>query len=70
MLRLLVDSKVSLEGCRSRQVKMFRVPKIVGTILGVLKTRIIVFGGLHWDPPILGNYHMNVVLETLRTFKT
>ena len=51
MLRLLIDSKVSLEGCRSRQVTMFRVPIILGTVLGVPKTRIIVFGGLHWDPP-------------------
>ena len=31
-------------------------PKIRGTILGVPITRIIVFSGLHWGPPILGNY--------------
>ena len=33
-------------------------PKIRGTILGVPIIRIIVFWGLYWGPPILGNYHM------------
>ena len=33
-------------------------PKIRGTILGVPIIRTIVFWGLHWGPPILGNYHM------------
>ena len=36
------------------------VPKIRGTILGVPITRIIVFWGLYWGPPILGNYHMSM----------
>ena len=34
------------------------VPKIRGTILGVLIIRIIVFWGLYWGPLIWGNYHM------------
>ena len=33
-------------------------PKIWGTILGVPIIRFIVFWGLYWGPPILGNYHM------------
>ena len=32
------------------------VPKIRGTILGVSIIRIIVFWGVYWGPPILGNY--------------
>ena len=35
-------------------------PKIRGTILGVLIIRIIVFGGLYWGPPILGNSHIGI----------
>ena len=33
-------------------------PKIRGTLLEVPIIRTIVFWGLHWGPPILGNYHM------------
>ena len=33
-------------------------PKIRGTFLGVLMIRIIVFLGLYWGHPILGNHHM------------
>ena len=29
-----------------------------GTILGVPIKRIMVFWGLYWGPPILGNYHI------------
>ena len=36
----------------------WRFPKIMGTILGVPIIRTIVFGGLYWGPPILGNYHI------------
>ena len=32
--------------------------KIRGTFLGVPIIRIIVFWGLYWGPPILGNYHI------------
>ena len=32
--------------------------KIGGTLLGVPILRIIIFWGLYWGPPILGNYHM------------
>ena len=32
-------------------------PKIRGTILRVPIRRTIVFWGLYWGPPILGNYH-------------
>ena len=34
----------------------------MGTILGVPVLRIIVFWGLYWGPPILGNYHILQVL--------
>ena len=34
--------------------------KIRGTILGLPIVRIMVFGGLHWDPHIYGNYHLLV----------
>ena len=33
-------------------------PKLGGTFLGVPIVRIIVFGGLYWGSPILGNYHI------------
>ena len=33
-------------------------PKIRGTILGVPIIRTIVFWGLYWGPPILGNYQI------------
>ena len=34
------------------------VSYIKGTILGLPIIRTIVFWGLYWGPPILGNYHM------------
>ena len=35
------------------------VPKIGGTIFGGSPViRILVFWGLYWGPPVLGNYHM------------
>ena len=37
---------------------MWEFPKIRGTILGVPIISIIVFWGLYWGPPILGNYHV------------
>ena len=33
-------------------------PEIRGTILGIPIIRIIVYLGLYWGPPILGNYHI------------
>ena len=33
-------------------------PKIRGTFLGVPMIRILVFCGLYWGPPILGNDHI------------
>ena len=36
---------------------MGRFPKL-GYHFGVPILRMIVFGGLYWDPPILGNYHI------------
>ena len=30
--------------------------------MGVLIRRFIVFGGLHWGPFILGNYHIGIGL--------
>ena len=37
-------------------VQLCGFPNIRGTILGVPIIRTIVFGGLYWGPPILGNY--------------
>ena len=35
------------------------VPKIRGTLFGVpILIRTVVFWGLYWGPPILGNYHI------------
>ena len=36
------------------------LPKIMGTFLGVPIIRTIVFWGLYWGAPVLGNYHMNM----------
>ena len=33
-------------------------PKIRGTFLAVPIVRTIVYWGLYWGPPILGNYHI------------
>ena len=33
-------------------------PKFRGILLGVSIIRIIVFGGLYWGTPILGNYRI------------
>ena len=37
---------------------MGKSPKIRGTFLGVPIIRIILFWGLYWGPPILGNCHI------------
>ena len=34
-------------------------PTIRGTFLGVPIIRTIVYWGLYWVPPILGNYHLH-----------
>ena len=39
---------------------MWGFPEIRGTILGIPIIRIIVYLGLYWGPPILGNYHVMV----------
>ena len=40
-------------------LSIWRIPKTRGTLLGVPILRIIVYWGLYWGPPILGNYHIN-----------
>ena len=35
-------------------------PKIRGPFLGVPIIRPIIFWGLYWGPPILGNYHIPI----------
>ena len=35
-------------------------PKMRGTILNVLIIKTVIYWGLYWDPPILGNYHIFV----------
>ena len=37
---------------------IWEFPKTRGTILGVPIIRIIVYWGLYWGPPILGNYQI------------
>ena len=41
--------------CKAKAIQRF--PKIRGTFLGAPVIRILVFWGLYWGPPILGNYH-------------
>ena len=40
-------------------------PKIGGTTLRVPIMRTIIFWGLHWDPPIQGNYQIYVLFIDL-----
>ena len=49
-------------GCKMRlvQVNKWGFPKIRGTFLGVPIIRIIIFWGLHWGPPVLGNYQVDL----------
>ena len=42
---------------------MWGFPKIRGTLLGIPIVRTIVFWGLYWDSPILGNYHVDIVMR-------
>ena len=55
---------IVLEECT--QQNMWRFPEIRGTFFGIPIIRTIVFGGLYWGPPILGNYHVNKDHSTLR----
>ena len=41
-------------------------PKIRGTILGVPVIRTIVYWGLYWGPPILGNYNIVALFQGLK----
>ena len=41
--------------------KRWGFPKIRGIILGVPIIRTIVFWGLYWGPPILGNYQIIIM---------
>ena len=47
-----------------KRLTIWGVPKIRGTILGVLTTRIIIYWGQYWGPPILGNYHIPLPKES------
>ena len=42
-----------------KAVRIWGFSEFRGTISGVLIIRIIVYWGLHWDPPTLGNYHVD-----------
>ena len=42
-------------------------PKLGGTILGVPLIRTMVFWGLYWGPPNLGNYHMSHNLNSSKS---
>ena len=55
--------KASSTGPQNSMRHLFKwgFPKIRGTILGVPIIRTIVFGGLYWGPPFLGNYQINPI---------
>ena len=42
---------------------MWGFPRIRGTLLGVLIIRTIVYWGLYWGPPMLGNYHVQARVD-------
>ena len=49
------------KGLREDDVgSIWAFPKIRDTLLGGPLIRIIVYCGLYWGPPILGNYHMGI----------
>ena len=57
----IVTPQPIMYGCDSLLLLViWGFPQIRGTSLGVPIIRIIVFWGLYWGPPILGNYHMVV----------
>ena len=57
-----VEHPQSLPECRRDLLESCLIkwgfPKIRGTILGVPIIRTILYWGLYWVPPILGNYQM------------
>ena len=58
--RLWHCQEVGPSKAASRQISdMWGFPKIGGTISGVPRLRIIVFGGLYWGEPTLGSYHVS-----------
>ena len=46
-----------MPGMKTPQKATWGFPNKRGTFLGVPITRTIIFWGLYWGPPILGNYH-------------
>ena len=59
----LSASRESLQAVVHRSLQVLKTPiwgfpKIRGTLLGVPIIRIVVYWGLYWGPPILGNYHI------------
>ena len=52
-------SRVCLGSAAPETPKFEGFPKLGLQFLGVPIIRIIVFGGLYWGPPILGNYHLH-----------
>ena len=46
-----------------QEFRELRVSQTGGTILGIPISRIIVFGGLYWGPPILGVSHLSWILQ-------
>ena len=49
-------SALRVRSSKSLGLRFWGFPKIRGTILGVPILRTIVYLGLYWGPPILGNY--------------
>ena len=41
----------------AHEIQLLGVPKVRGSMLGVLALGIIISLHLHWGRPILGNYH-------------
>ena len=46
-----------------RGLQGLEFPKIRGTFLGVPIIRIVVYWGLYWGPPILGNYQHDTCMN-------
>ena len=63
-LRILGTGESNRQDGKCIPTPIWEFPKIRGVLLGFPIIRIIVFWGLCWGPPILGNSHMIHVHST------
>ena len=52
--------EVSQSSLNAQKQSIWGLPKIRGSFLGVPIIRTIVFWGLYWGPPFLGNSHLEL----------